>query len=167
MSTWASYLRFATLTSALLGGSALPLAGQEPPKHALVATASCVDCHFKSANAPADIFQVQQFFCRREQTELWENQDKHRRSFDLIAKGEGLALTNQILGFPLGEVLELNPPARTDGLVAAARFHPNLPAGDPLSGLPCSDRGGSDRHGGRVYRIWCFVPSLPRAGKRI
>jgi hypothetical protein len=105
---------------------------QEPPKHSLVATAYCVDCHFKPAERLPDVFQLRGEFCRREQTQLWEHEDKHRRSFDLIATGEGLALTNRILGFPLGEVLDLGPfPQRADGLVPAAKLRPNLPADDP------------------------------------
>ncbi len=104
---------------------------QDSPKRSLVATAYCVDCHFRPAERLPDTFQLQGTFCRREQTELWEREDKHRRSFDLIATGDGLALTNRILGFPLDEVLDLGPfPKRADGLVPAAKLRPNLPADD-------------------------------------
>jgi hypothetical protein len=109
------------------------VAAQEPAaRHGLVATDRCVDCHFPREAPRPDPFELNGGFCQREQSAIWEQQDKHRRSFDLVASGSGRKLTDAILGFSLDEVLDLGPfERRPDGIVPAARFRADLPANDP------------------------------------
>ena len=104
----------------------------KPPRLQIVATDLCVDCHFPREASRPDPFQLAGGFCQREQSAIWQEQDKHRRSFDLIATGRGRELTDAILGFPLADVLDLGPfERRPDGIQPAARFRAGLPAGDP------------------------------------
>jgi hypothetical protein len=119
----------ALLTAAALAIAVSSLAQETPqrPTFALSTTGDCIDCHFAPPTATtADSF-VPDGFCNREEGAVWLTRDKHRQSLYLLVSDENRPLTEQILGFPLKDVLEYelvppDPGSPRQELVRGARF---------------------------------------------
>ena len=126
----------APLAAALLLAIAVTTAAQETPQRptfALSTTGDCIDCHFAPPSAATSDSFAPDGFCNREEGAVWLTRDKHRQSLYLLVSEENRPLTEQILGFPLKDVLqyELVPPDADSPrreLVRGVRFVENADA---------------------------------------
>ena len=129
-------IQAAPLTAAVALAIAVSSSAQDTPPRptfALSTTGECIDCHFAPPTAAtADSF-VPDGFCNREEGAVWLTRDKHRQSLYLLVSDENRPLTEQILGFPLKDVLEYelvppDPGSPRQELVRGARFVDNADA---------------------------------------
>lgn len=128
-------IAFASTLTLLATGQ--PCWAQRP----LPSTRVCTQCHFPKAGEigiAEPTTTVAGAFCRQEEAKIWDETDKHRQSTFLLLNDQNRKLTNQILGFDIGEVLtfELGSshaptaerPTPPVDLVTAVRYRDEAPA---------------------------------------
>lgn len=100
-----SLLAIASMT---LAGAALPadVEALKPAPERVESIDECRRCHFRRPDEQQQFIALDSF-CAEEQATTWETQDKHRQAFLLLVGEKNRPLAEQILGFPLADVLSL------------------------------------------------------------
>jgi hypothetical protein len=102
-------VRVLALAAALMAAG---LAGAQPPEalkltaERVESTDECRRCHFRRPDELKQLVTLDGF-CVEEEAGIWDTQDKHRQAFLLLITERNRPLTEQILGFPLADVLTL------------------------------------------------------------
>ena len=94
--------------SVWLGWSPFLFAQQPPAQERktpeFISTAECAQCHFPPAGGRR-LGDFDEAFVKQEEAAIWDEQDKHRQAIYLLLNDKNRPLTEQILGFPVSDVL--------------------------------------------------------------
>ena len=114
-------LLLAALATVPISAAAADIEALKPTPERVESIDECRRCHFRREGEQQRIIALDSF-CVEEQATTWEREDKHRQAFLLLVGEKNRPLAEQILGFPLSDVLSL--PTEMDAAASATAPSP-------------------------------------------